>query len=178
MALLICRTGLLALTAIPALAGVAACGTTANTSSSATASSAAVTPGAPSQSGHLTDVVATINISGSTNTRATVVSVYSNGTATVQSASAPRQPVDPRSAASPAAIAQASLTSFLQVLQQVGNVAAIPAGRCAKSASFGTTITVTYQGKTSPDLTCLGTTATAPMQQVAALATTIGQGGP
>lgn len=42
------------------------------------------------------------------------------------------------------------------VLQAVGDVSKIPHRGCLKSASFGTSTTITYQGKTSSDLTCLG----------------------
>jgi hypothetical protein len=41
------------------------------------------------------------------------------------------------------------------LLAQIGDVSTIPNRGCIKSVSFGSTTTITYQGKTSGDLTCL-----------------------
>lgn len=41
------------------------------------------------------------------------------------------------------------------LLARIGDVSTIPNRGCIKSVSFGSTTTITYQGKTSGDLTCL-----------------------
>ncbi len=41
------------------------------------------------------------------------------------------------------------------LLTQIGDVSAIPDHGCIKSISFGSTTTITYQGKTSGDISCL-----------------------
>jgi hypothetical protein len=41
------------------------------------------------------------------------------------------------------------------LLTEIKDVSTIPDHGCLKSASFGTTTTITFQGKTSGDLTCL-----------------------
>ncbi len=41
------------------------------------------------------------------------------------------------------------------LLAQIGDVSTIPNRGCIKSVSFGSTTTITYQGKTSGDLSCL-----------------------
>lgn len=41
------------------------------------------------------------------------------------------------------------------LLAQIGDVSAIPDHGCIKSISFGSTTTITYQGKTSGDISCL-----------------------
>jgi hypothetical protein len=48
-----------------------------------------------------------------------------------------------------------AVVSFLADLEAVGDVSQIPAGKCPKSASFGTVTTVTANGHTSRDLQCL-----------------------
>jgi hypothetical protein len=48
-----------------------------------------------------------------------------------------------------------AVEQFLADLVASGDVSQIPTAQCPKSASFGTTMTVTANGKTSGDLQCL-----------------------
>ncbi len=87
--------------------------------------------------------------SGSTNSYGYRIDVSTDGTATVTlqqrggAASTPR----------PFTVPAATATKFFADLAAArkGNAATVP---CMKSASFGSTIKVTWQGWTSPDLTC------------------------
>ena len=45
------------------------------------------------------------------------------------------------------------LFAKLRAAMPLGN---LPAGRCMKSASFGSSTTIAYDGQTTPDLTCVG----------------------
>jgi hypothetical protein len=46
-------------------------------------------------------------------------------------------------------------SQLASVLAQIQDVSTIPNHNCVKSVSFGSTTTITYQGKTSGDLSCL-----------------------
>jgi hypothetical protein len=46
---------------------------------------------------------------------------------------------------------------FFTDLRAAGPLDRLPMRRCMKSASFGTTLQIVYEGKTSPDLSCPGT---------------------
>ena len=48
-----------------------------------------------------------------------------------------------------------NIAQLKNLLRQIGNVSAIPDHGCIKSISFGSTTTITYQGKTSGDISCL-----------------------
>jgi len=98
-------------------------------------------------------VVALIKVSASTNSAEVDVTVYSDGSATRTIGPARNSVLD----VTPAMFlpGQPAVAHFLADLDAVGNVAAIPIGQCPKSASFGTTTTVTAGGKTSGDLQCL-----------------------
>jgi hypothetical protein len=95
--------------------------------------------------------VASITVSHSTNTPEVDVAVYGDGSADRTLQGAPRLGLMPMSypANSP------EVEQFLIDLGAVGDVSTIPTGHCIKSASFGTTTTVTAAGKTSGDLQCL-----------------------
>lgn len=55
---------------------------------------------------------------------------------------------------------------------------AMSGGRCMKSASFGSSTTITYDGKTSPDLTCGGDAMARELDRTASvIATQLGMGG-
>lgn len=45
---------------------------------------------------------------------------------------------------------------FLHDLSEAGSLAALPARHCAKSVSFGSRLTVEFNGEKSPDLSCPG----------------------
>src|SRR2546430_220369 len=48
-----------------------------------------------------------------------------------------------------------NIAQLKNLLTQIGDVSAIPGHGCIKSISFGSTTTITYQGKTSGDVSCL-----------------------
>ena len=48
-----------------------------------------------------------------------------------------------------------NVAQLKDLLAQIGDVSAIPDHGCIKSISFGSTTTITYQGKTSGDISCL-----------------------
>lgn len=109
--------------------------------------------------------VAVIRESPSTNTPAVAVTIRSNGNVVWHVAPSRTDTSGHLSRALHSRIA----LSFLQDLRRLGSVHAIKgaAGQCVKSASFGTTITVTYRGETSTDLTCLSSNSSPAAAKVA-----------
>jgi hypothetical protein len=98
--------------------------------------------------------VAHIVVSASTNASEIDVVVYSDGSA--ERTLGPAKygtSLDQPPASFPLGSAEGE--SFLKDLAKVGDVSLIPTQKCAKSVSFGTTTTVTSNGKTSGDLQCL-----------------------
>ena len=98
-------------------------------------------------------VVALIKVSASTNSAEVDVTVYSDGSANRTIGPARNSELD----GTPVMFlpGQPAVAQFLADLDAVGSVAAISSGQCPKSASFGTTTTVTAGGKTSGDLQCI-----------------------
>ena len=67
---------------------------------------------------------------------------------------------------------------LFQKLRAAAPLDAMSAGRCMKSASFGSSTTITYDGKTSPDLTCGGDAMSRELERTAGvIATQLGVGG-
>jgi hypothetical protein len=87
--------------------------------------------------------------SGSTNAPGYNIQVWSDGSSSVTSQARGASPGPARSFTVPAATA----TRFFADLDAArkGNVVTVP---CMKSVSFGSTVRITWQGWTSPDLTC------------------------
>ena len=105
------------------------------------------------ESGAASSDQAIITDSGSTNTPGYQVTVHPSGSAE-WSVSRRRN-----SLACPGQTEKLSpdLTQrFFADLRSMMPLDKLPAGHCAKSVSFGTTLRVSYQGATSPDLTCPG----------------------
>lgn len=94
-------------------------------------------------------LLATIQVSGSTNTLPYILTVYDNGSAVVDMQGKPQKEF-------PAGTADSQKLKAL--LEQVGDVSQLRAGRCARSASFGTTTQIRYNGKTSADISCTAKT--------------------
>ncbi len=86
---------------------------------------------------------ATIENSGSTNTKGYRIVVSSNGKATVEGQAV-------------TALTKIQTTAFFHDLQAAMPLSSLPAGRGMRSVSFGTSTVVTYRGQTSPDLTFAG----------------------
>jgi len=99
--------------------------------------------------------LATIIQSGSTNTRPYKVRIRRDGSATIELGGSNAPP----SKELPANTVDAK--RLRQLLREVRDVTKIPAGRCAKSVSFGTSTQISYAGKTSGDLQCVRTAASA-----------------
>lgn len=93
---------------------------------------------------------ATIVDSGSTNANGYTIHVTSDGNASVEYQPRGGSPIGtPKRFTVPAATT-ARFFADLGAARK-GNMATVP---CMKSVSFGTTLKVTWQGWTSPDLTC------------------------
>jgi hypothetical protein len=93
--------------------------------------------------------LATIIQSGSTNTRPYKVTIRRDGSATIELGGSNA----PALREVPAGTVDAK--TLRQLLREVHDVTKIPAGRCAKSVSFGTSTEIAYAGKTSGDLQCI-----------------------
>jgi hypothetical protein len=100
--------------------------------------------------------LAEIDETASTNSPAIRVTVFDDASA-VRTVGAPPQNGD-RFEYPPGSPAVAT---FLTDLAAVGDVSQISTSPCAKSASFGTVTTVVAAGKTSGDMQCLSSAATA-----------------
>lgn len=96
--------------------------------------------------------LATIIQSGSTNSRGYSVVIRNDGSATSVLIGTTDAMVGKREF--PAGTVDTK--TLRQLLAQIGDVSKIPAGHCPKSASFGTTTKIEYEGKTSGDLQCIG----------------------
>lgn len=93
---------------------------------------------------------ATIVNSGSTNSDGYVIQVWSNGKASL---SLKEKGGAPASRPKPFTLAAATVAEFFSDLAaaRTADAQTVP---CMKSASFGSTVHVTWQGWISPDLTC------------------------
>ena len=110
-------------------------------------------------------LVATLSESASTNTRSLEVLIYGDGSAsralgpptyTEMNLGVTTLPQDPTAETFPAGSSQ--VQAVLRDLAGIGDVAAIPVlGFCSKSASFGTTTRIQFNGSTSGDLQCIDT---------------------
>lgn len=87
--------------------------------------------------------------SGSTNAPGHNIQVWSDGAASITTQARGASPGPATSFSVPSSTA-ARFFGDLAAARK-GNVATVP---CMKSASFGTTVRITWQGWTSPDLTC------------------------
>ena len=135
-----------------------------------------------------TTLLTTITNSGSTNTKAWSLQIFQNGTGildvktlqgctnaqgpnTVNGRWVPGPPCDPVVTAIPFDIGAGSIPqvdALRTTLQSIGDVGTIQVPVCAKSASFGSSTTITYEGKTSKDISCLST-SNALWQEVSAI---------
>ena len=119
------------------------------------------------QNSQLRSAVATILQSGSTNARGYGVTIYDDGSATavLNAAESALQSSPARTQQFPAGTIDAGRLQAL--LTQIGDVSTIPAGRCAKSVSFGTRTQISYQAKISGDLQCIRGPAQGPLLRTA-----------
>lgn len=101
--------------------------------------SPAAVPGVPKTSGE-----ALIVNSGSTNRAGYRLRVYAGGWTALQQGDVPIRKRVPR----------ALIEHFFADLEAAGPLDKLPAARCMKSASFGSSTQVGYRGTMSPDLGC------------------------
>jgi hypothetical protein len=92
-----------------------------------------------------------INNSGSTNTAGWQLVINPDGSGAF--VSQPGHPINYGSKEYPAGTF--NITGITTIIDQFGGASKIPTGTCAKSVSFGTTTTITYNGSTSGDVSCL-----------------------
>lgn len=98
------------------------------------------------------DILATITNSGSTNTQGFTLTIYNDGSGTLAYTQRGRQNTSNQDKKFSASTFDSQQLATL--LKEVGDVSSLPRGSCLKSASFGTSTTITYNGKTSTDLSC------------------------
>jgi hypothetical protein len=87
--------------------------------------------------------------SGSTNTAGYALRVRADGTGTLLQGETSR----------PVQLSRTLVDRLFADLRAAGPLDVLPHRFCMKSASFGTTTTVAYRGKRSPDLSCPGGSA-------------------
>ena len=89
---------------------------------------------------------AVIKDSGSTNTFGYTILLQSGGSATYSTGNG----------LGSGKVDEALAQKLFNDLAAAGALSGLAAGQCAKSASFGTTTTISFDGQTSPDLQCAG----------------------
>jgi hypothetical protein len=101
------------------------------------------------------NVLAVITNSGSTNAPASTLTVYQDGSAVLayQKGKSAARFASYHNQTFPAGTFASNKLAAL--LGKIKDVSTIPDHGCLKSVSFGSTTTVTFQGKTSGDLSCL-----------------------
>lgn len=100
------------------------------------------------------DVLAVITNSGSTNMPGSTFTIYKNGSgALTYQKRATQIGFHQEDKTFPAGTFD--ISQLEKTLAQIADVSTIPNHNCVKSVSFGSTTTITYQGKTSGDLSCL-----------------------
>lgn len=102
--------------------------------------------------------LASITNSSSTNTIGYTLTLYSDGSGVLRYA----EPIIKGQHFPAHTFNTQQLAAQLNMVKDVSHIPSSPF--CIKSSSFGTTTTITYQGKTSPDLSCADYHAT-PAQQ-------------
>jgi|SRR5579875_3622178 len=88
---------------------------------------------------------AIVEDSGSTNIAGLRVTVSTDGQASVEPHDGRAQHVN---------LSQSMCEQLLRDLEEAGPLDRLPARHCIKSVSFGSRITIEYNGATSPDLSC------------------------
>ena len=100
----------------------------------------------PSESpANSTKLLAKINESGSTNTAPYSISINEDGSGIVAVEGKPTKSF---------AAGTADAQTLKNLLGQIPDISLVTTGICAKYASFGSETTITYNGKTSGDISC------------------------
>lgn len=105
--------------------------------------------------------LATIIQSRSTNTRAYNVVIHNDGSATAEISGASPASGNPPARSQRFPPGTIDTHALRSLITKVGDVSRIPIGFCMKSASFGTTTTISYAGGNSGDLQCIRQQASA-----------------
>jgi hypothetical protein len=96
---------------------------------------------------HASEVLVSESTSASTNSPETILTVYQNGSAALQTPS--------KNLSRTLAPGTVDVQSLQADLNQIGDITATPSqSGCIKSASFGTRSALSYQGKTNNDISC------------------------
>lgn len=98
--------------------------------------------------------------SGSTNARGYTIVVHSDFSADVAASGE-----EPR----PAVVGARQAKWLFAKVRAAMPLSALPVPRCMKSASFGTTLRISYQGATTPDLSCGGDATARELSRTAAV---------
>ena len=107
-----------------------------------------------------------ITNSGSTNMPAARLTIHSDGSATLVY-DRPLHATGLKHADRHFPAHTFSTTRLEDLLARIGEADTIPNHNCVKSVSFGSTTTLTYNGKTSGDLSCISSEDTSLHQQIA-----------
>ena len=99
------------------------------------------------------NVLVIITNSGSTNTPGATVTINKDGSATI-SYDRDNDPRFNKYVDKTFPRGTFDVSQLAHILVQIGNVETIPEHHCIKSVSFGSVTTITYQGKTSGDMSC------------------------
>ena len=99
------------------------------------------------------NVLAVITNSGSTNLPGLTLTIHTDGSGSLHYDKGKNQPKNGGDRTFPGGTFDTARLAAL--LKQIHDVSIVPNHSCLKSISFGTTTTITYNGKTSGDLSCL-----------------------
>ena len=94
------------------------------------------------------DLLATVEVSGSTNSLPYSIMIFTDGSATMSIKGGSTKKFKPGSV---------DAKTLRTLLQNVGDVSQLTSQPCAKPVSFATVTLITYNGKTSQDISCAGT---------------------
>ena len=94
------------------------------------------------------DLLATVEVSGSTNSLPYRIMILTDGSATMSIKGGSTKNFKPGSV---------DAKTLKTLLQNVGDVSQLTSQPCAKPVSFATVTLITYNGKTSQDISCAGT---------------------
>jgi hypothetical protein len=89
----------------------------------------------------------TIEKSGATNSPGWILTVYADGSADAK--------IMTRSNETTKHFPKDTFSKVVELTQSVGDVSKMHVADCPKSASLGTSVTITYNGKESKDISCL-----------------------
>ena len=105
------------------------------------------------------DTLLVLRNSGSTNFPGFTITVKHDGSGTLTYESRPSDTRPQFNKANKTFPAQTfQITPVRQILSQIGTIKNIPNHSCMKSASFGSSIIITYNGQTSGDISCIDST--------------------